>query len=211
MGWCVECRRLRSPTVARLGSSGGILRPSVTSTYLLRRVGTLDSHKQRARETVERAFNDVPRPNTSLRQFLLIDRKGMAGTITDEEWRLAGITRTDNRWQDISDLEMEHCGCQLAHMQAAEFRYYLPAYMVYSLALAGASLLDSAVPGGVIFGLTPSKSLPAYSATQYELLDQRQHSAINEFLGYMASHANEYDRRHADYALTFWGAPGTAR
>ena len=106
----------------------------------------------------------------------------MAGEITDEEWRLAGITRTDARWQDISDLEIEHCDCQLAHMDAEDFRYYLPAYMMYSMERADRPIWQSAVPGSVLFGLTPSKLSPSYSRMQYSLLKWRQRAAIVEFL-----------------------------
>jgi len=128
----------------------------------------------------------------------------MAGEITHEEWRLAGITRTDARWQDISDLEIEHCDCQLAHMEAQHFRYYLPAYMVYSMEHADRPIWESAVPGSVLFGLTPSKPSTSYNLMQYSLLESRQRAAIVEFLRYMASHAGDYWRLEAEAALAFW-------
>jgi hypothetical protein len=130
----------------------------------------------------------------------------MSGTITDEEWRFAGITRTDSKWQDISEFEIEQCDCQLAHMQAEEFRYYLPAYMLYSLNHAQDSVVESMIPGSVVFGLTPSQSHPSYSASQYRLLDSTQSEAITAFLKYMANHGEEYVRRDAQGALVIWAS-----
>ena len=164
--------------------------------------------EQRVRETVESAFDGVPRPGTSLLQFQLIDQKGMAGTITDEEWRLAGTARTDATWQDISDLEIEHSGCQLAHMQADAFRYYLPAYLLYVMGRASSSVWESAIHGFVVFALTPSKLHPTYTAMQYGLLNARQHEAIAMFLEYMASNADDHCRRGAERALAAW-KPGS--
>jgi hypothetical protein len=132
----------------------------------------------------------------------------MSGTITEEEWRVAGITNTDAAWQDIPDHEIEHCDCQLAHMQGEAFRYYLPAYMVYALGHAQDSIMQSAIPGSVIFGLTPSKCVPSYSASQYRLLDPRQKEAVAAFLAYMAAHAEDDHREDAKQALAFW-APTT--
>jgi hypothetical protein len=160
--------------------------------------------KQEVRKIIESAFAGVPRPATSLRQFLLTDEKGMSGGITPEEWRLAAITRTDQSWNDISDLEIEHCGCQLAHMGAEEFPYYLPAYMLYSLDHAQDSILESMIPSFVIFGLTPSSDYPSHSAEQYSLLSSLQRKAIAVFLGYMAHYSDEHASQAAKGAITSW-------
>ncbi|MEG3788974.1 DUF6714 family protein [Lysobacter sp. CCNWLW3] len=165
----------------------------------------MDFTGQEARKIIESAFDGVPRPEISLQQLVLTDQKGMSGTITDEEWRLAGTTRTDAKWQDISALEIERCGCQLAHMQADEFRYYLPAYMVYSLGHAQGSFLESDICASVVFGLAPSKDHPSYSIGQYSLLDLPKRRAVTAFLACMANSADGYDRAGAKRALAFWG------
>src|SRR5437868_3482872 len=84
-------------------------------------------------ETIELAFQGVNRPERSLHQFFLIDRHDLSREITDEEWTLAGKKRVDTSWQEIPDEEIKECDCQLPHMQAEEFQYYLPAYMRYSV------------------------------------------------------------------------------
>ncbi len=164
----------------------------------------MNSNKLEIQKIIESAFNGVRRPETSLRQFVLTDKKGMKGTITDEEWRIAGITRTDSKWQDISELEIEYCDCQLAHMQAEEFCYYLPAYMIYSLDHTQDSILEGMIPGSVIFGLRPSTDYPSYSFSQYSQLNLPQKKAIVAFLKYMINNADAYDQKTAKKALTFW-------
>lgn len=160
--------------------------------------------KLETRRIIESAFDRTPRPEVSLRQFVLTDQKGMSGIITDEEWDLAGILRTDAKWQDITALEIKYCDCQLAHMQAEEFRYYLPAYMLYSLDHAQDSILEGRIPSSVIFGLTPGEYDASYSASQYSLLDRPQRQAVAAFLRYMANNADDYDRSSAVKALAFW-------
>jgi hypothetical protein len=60
------------------------------------------------------------------------------------------------------------------------------------------------IPGSVVFGLTPSKLDPVYSASQYSLLNAFQREATAAFLAYMAVHAEEYSKRDAKHALLFW-------
>jgi hypothetical protein len=152
------------------------------------------------------AFDGVPRPDTSLRQFQLTDEKGMSGTITDEEWADAGGSRPDRRWQDLSDVEIEACGCQLAHMQGEDFRYYLPAYLRYAIRHAGASLLDGQVVEFTIYGVTPSDLYAGRNELKYSLLDTGQRAAIAAVLRHLAAHADEdCFRRDAEEALAYWG------
>ena len=89
-------------------------------------------------------------------------------------------------------------------MQAEEFRYYLPAYMIYALDHVQDSVLESMIPGSVVFGLMPSKDHPSYSASQYRLLNSPQRRAVAAFLTYMANNADDYDRKDAKRALAFW-------
>jgi hypothetical protein len=52
----------------------------------------------------------------------------MSREITDTEWADAASCRSDSRWQDVLDSEIEACDVLLAHMEASEYQYYLPAY-----------------------------------------------------------------------------------
>ncbi|MBC7501385.1 MAG: hypothetical protein H7315_12940 [Herminiimonas sp.] len=108
----------------------------------------------------ELAFTGVARSITSLRQFLLTDRYGMSREITNWEWAQAGKERVDSSWQDIPDSEIQECDCQLAHMQAEDFQYYLPAYMRYAVKHFGRPLWETDIIGSVVFSLSPSPKDP---------------------------------------------------
>ena len=155
-------------------------------------------------QSIREAFDGVPRPETSLRQFRLTDLKGMAGTITREEWVKAGIERSDTNWQDIPDAEIKECDCVLAHMQASEFQYYLPAYMRYAVKNAHLPIWESDILGMTVSALYPSTNdvgLRHYVLAQYSLLTRPQRKAIVKFLRFVAESADFVQRPHAQKAL----------
>jgi len=155
------------------------------------------------------AFEGVKKAETSLRQFHLTDEKGMAGTITPEEWRAAGSARVDSRWEDIPDSEIEKCGCLLAHMQAEDFRYYLPAYMRFSVRHFQEPIRESDILGSTVFSLYPSsknKALFHYNVAQLSLLTKEQQHIVVEFLRFVAAYADDVQRLDAEKALErYWG------
>jgi hypothetical protein len=153
---------------------------------------------------IESAFNAVERPSTSLAQYKLIDEKGMLGTITPEEWEIAHAARPDRRWQDLTDEEIEACDCQLAHMDAQSFRYYLPAYMAYAARHAGDSIFEYEIGEFTIYSLSWASTFPGYKEEKFSLLDPAQKCAITAFLGFVVEHADEYIRDDAQKALDQW-------
>jgi len=163
---------------------------------------------KRVIEIIETAFLDVPRAEISLRQFVLTDKKGMSGEITDEEWESAGKDRVDSRWEEIPDDEIIECDCLLAHMEAQEFRYFLPAYMRFSLKNIAKPAHKNMILGSTIFCLTPSTKYPdmyVYTVQQLSLLDDKQKSAVRAFLKCMVELANVYGKRDAELALKkYW-------
>jgi hypothetical protein len=155
-------------------------------------------------KAIQEAFDGVPRSEVSLRQFRLTDLKGMAGTITPDEWAEAGRQRIDTRWQDIPDTEIKECDCVLAHMQASEFQYYLPAYMQHAVRNARLPIWESDILGMTVSALYPSTkdvSLRHYALAQYSLLTRAQRQAIVQFLRFVADNADFVQRPHAQKAL----------
>ena len=157
---------------------------------------------------IRKAFDGTPRSSTSLRQFWLTDQYGMSREITDQEWRDAGRRRSDSNWQEIPDSEIKECGVLLAHMQAPEFQYFLPAYMLFGLNELAADPGRSKVIGSVMFSLYPSKrdsSLRAYTLSQLSLLTRDQRQAAVDYLRFVATHGDDFDRPNATKALErFW-------
>jgi hypothetical protein len=155
-------------------------------------------------ELIGAAFDGVAKPTISLRQFRLTDQKGMVGTITDEEWRAAGKERVDEDWQEIPDVEIEECDVVLAHMQAAEFQYYLPAYMCYAVRHVHLPMSKSDVIGMTVSALTPSRKnigLRHYALAQYSMFTRAQREAIVAFLNFVAENAEAVQRPDAKKAL----------
>jgi hypothetical protein len=158
--------------------------------------------------TIQTAFDGVKRSDVSLRQFQLTDEKGMSGEITNEEWAEAGRIRIDSIWQDIPNSEIEECGCLLAHMQADEFQYYLPAYLRYSVSHCQKPIWENDILGFAVSSLYPSsKNRDSYNyrVSQFSLLNSVQKLAIIEFLTYVANNADDVQRPDAKRALeTVW-------
>jgi hypothetical protein len=149
-------------------------------------------------KAIELAFDRVERSETSLRQFVLTDKFGMTREITAEEWAQAGRKRADTKWQDIPDSEIEECDCQLAHMQAKEFLYYLPAYMRYSVKHYQRPIWETDIIGSSVCSLYPSSS-------QLSLLNGAQKLVIVQFLKFVESMADDVQRPYATIALErFW-------
>ena len=159
-------------------------------------------------KAIEFAFNGVARPETSLRQFLLTDKYGMSREITHEEWTQTGKARVDNKWTDIPDSEIEECDCLLAHMQAEEFLYYLPAYMRYSAKNCQKPIWETDILGMCVSSLYPSSkdgSLYAYKISQLALINSVQKQVVVQFLNFVASMANYVQRPYATKALErYW-------
>ena len=145
------------------------------------------------------AFKGVPRPETSLRQFVLTDKFGMSGDVSDEEWDEAGRNRIDDRWEDIPGMELEECGCQLAHMMSDDVLYYLPAYMRHSLNHIHIPLWKNTIAGSVIFHLSTPNPM------HFSNINRDQAAAICAYLEYMKENLEGKDGRlDAEYALSAW-------
>ena len=169
-------------------------------------------------KTIDTVFAGVDRPETSLRQFLLTSEYGLTRDITDDEWVHAGKGRVDTKWQDIPDFEIEECNCLLAHMQAEEFQYYLPAYMRYSVKHYQKSIWESDIIGSTVFSLSPISndsdlkkykvsplSLFNYSVSQFSLLTKEHKKVIVEFLEFVARLDDHVQSPHAVKALEqYW-------
>lgn len=157
---------------------------------------------------IELAFTGVARPATSLRQFLLTDRYGMSREITNREWQQTASERVDSKWQDIPDSEIQECECLLAHMQAEDFYYYLPAYMRHAVKHVDKPLWETDIIGSVVFSLSPSAQDPdsyAYQVAQFTSLNSIQKRVIVLFLNFVSTKADPVQRPYSDKALEqYW-------
>ncbi len=159
---------------------------------------------------IESVFDGIPRPDMSLRQFNLVIKNDVSHVITDSEWEIAGKGRSDLRWQDISDSEIEECDFLLTHMQAEELLYYLPAYMRYSVKNHWKG--DADVIGFTIYAVYPSaldEVLFNHEVEKFDLLNRAQREMIVKFLKFVANKADFVHRPDAMLALErYWDQNG---
>lgn len=159
-------------------------------------------------EAIEVAFDGVQRAQTSLRQYQLTDQYGLSAEITKEDGIAAGKVRSDQKWQDIPAPELEACDCLLAHMPAADFTYYLPAYLRYALNHYQESRPRTQMRSSMVCSLYPSQRDRAsfnYTAAQLSLLNAAQKRVVVQFLELIATEADWVEQPDAQKALErYW-------
>ncbi|WP_151869823.1 MULTISPECIES: DUF6714 family protein [Acinetobacter] len=160
---------------------------------------------------IEAAFSDVKRPKKSLRQFKITDEKGMSQEISAEEWNIAGMRCTDKTWQEISDSELEECGCQLAHMQSDEFLYYLPVYMHHSVRYYKRPIWEENFIWCTICSLEDPvqaenyyPGLGKYKQEQFSKLISKHVKVIIAYLKFIATEGDYIDQPDVISTLDYW-------
>jgi hypothetical protein len=161
--------------------------------------------------TIESAFAGVVRDeNCTLHQAQLRDQT-LDRDIPEAEWRSAKDTDRETDWRQISDAALDECDAALSHATPQSWRFYLPAYMRRALRLLDADLLDTFLPGSVVFHLTyarPSPSSESYILDRFKMLDSAQGKAVSMFLEYVRDYpaARTSYRKEAELALRkYWG------
>ena len=145
---------------------------------------------------IEVAFSGVPRGVMSIYEASLADH--FSGT--EEEMRAARSRETTLRWQDIDDRVIAENGFALPFMDAAAWRYYVPAYMRWSIRHLTDKYSDPV--DSTIYSFS---SDDARSIERRRLLSPAQSRAVKRFLEYMARHPQEADADVATEALdAYW-------
>ena len=149
-------------------------------------------------EAIRLAFANVPRGSISLHEAEVIDDYG-----SEEERAEARRLDTESSWDRVPDSHIEECTSALCHLDPHGWKYYVPAYMIWTLGHFGAS--DSVVPEFTIYTFDPSVNDPRlreYSMERFRLLDSAQSGAVCRFLRYIA---DRFAFRQANEALAaYW-------
>jgi hypothetical protein len=136
----------------------------------------------------------------SLHEAEVIDDYG-----SDDERAEARLLDTESSWDRVPDSHIEACTTALCHVDPAGWKYYVPAYMIWTLRHFRSS--DSIVSEFTVYTFDPSARDPLvreHKLERYRLLNPAQAQAVCRFLRYMAA----YDgyRPAAVAALTaYWG------
>jgi Family of unknown function (DUF6714) len=151
---------------------------------------------------IRAAFAGVPRGAVTIHEAEVIDSYG-----SDQERAAARRLDTDASWDGVPDADIEECTTALCHLDPEGWRYYVPAYMVWSLRHYRVS--SSVVSDFTIYTFDPSGSDPGlreYKLERFRPLDADQSRAVCRFLRHMAANDDYADGRVAEIALEeYWG------
>ena len=145
---------------------------------------------------IRAAFDGVERGAVTLHEADVMDSYGSA-----EERAAARLLDTDRVWEQVQAEDIERFSSALCFLDAEGFRYYIPAYMVWTLdnETTGASSRNS-----TLCRLERLGGRDATAAERLKLLDDGQRRAIALFLLYFTP--DRYDGDDARKALErFWG------
>ena len=163
-----------------------------------------DAHRDRLIAEIERVFDDVSREDgITLHEADVIDYYG-----SEQEMKLARRKDREARWQDVPEEEIEKCYNSLAHLDAKGLRYYLPAFMRWTVRHARDS--DSLSSDFTIYILCPNDDKASLSEDQlkrFAAFDTHQARSICSFLRFVV----EYDGGYLDTCVArqalgqYWG------
>lgn len=153
--------------------------------------------------SIERAFDGVSREDgVSLNEAEVIDAYG-----SEAERRAARGQDLEARWQEVSEAEIERHGDVLPFLDPKGWRYYLPAYMTWTIRRLGRSASMSV--DSTIYTLAPGTApeLKARALERYKTLSGNQSAVVCRFLRFMCDVVGEdgCDAVVAREALAYWG------
>jgi hypothetical protein len=146
-------------------------------------------------EEIRHAFRGVHRGRITLHEAEVIDEYG-----SDEQRAEARQRDTDDCWERVPDDHIAECTTALCYLDPESWRYYIPAYMIWSLRHLRIS--NSCIIDATINAFVPSNvdvALDEHSMERYRLLSVEQSKAVCRFLRYMA----RYDAMSSDYVDPF--------
>ncbi len=152
---------------------------------------------------ITKAFEGVSREDgVSLHEARVIDDWG--GEAARAEARKID---TDSRWQDVPVEWIEQLYDALSFLDPKGWRYYLPAYMLYSLRFytSSSNAADSAVYSCTLYTGSKHKDLTEWQLSCFRSLTVAQSRAVCQYLRFEATYG-EADERAAQEALdAYWG------
>jgi hypothetical protein len=150
---------------------------------------------------IREAFADARRGRITIHEAEVIDSYG-----SEAEREEARKHDTEAHWSEVPDREIEECAWALPHLDPESWRYYVPAYMIWSLRYFQTN--NSIVSDFTIyaFNLHDDSELREYKLARFRLLNPAQARAVGLFLRYMADHRDHADSETAARALAeYWG------
>jgi hypothetical protein len=164
--------------------------------------------------TIEAAFLEVERDDhCTLHQAQLADQ-GLSREISDAEWQAARDKDQETDWRLIPAVFLDECDAALSHGTPQSWRFHLPAYMRRALRLLDADILETWLPGNVIFHLTYSDKKSSFDLERFDTLDATQGRAVKSFLECIRNYPTKEPsyQQDAERALArYWGRDAEKR
>lgn len=150
-------------------------------------------------EEIRAAFAGVPRGAITLHEAEEIDTYGTA----DERAR-ARLTDKDSHWEEVPDEHIHRCYCALTYLDPESWRYYIPAYMIFTLKYCDETARppDEGFHFSASFDSTIISLSGWFSEHRYPLMNEEQSQAIRSFLQYMADVRQDDSTRNA--IVEYW-------
>ena len=156
---------------------------------------------------INAAFADVARGSITLHEADVLD-----GGDPDSERAAARARDTEGHWQQVPAAAIEAHPSILSFLCPESFRYYLAAYMVWSLLHYRTS--GSLSSDFTIYALTPNtnKPLKPWKLARFSVFSPAQARSICRYLQFMAEHGDGHaDSWQARVALdSYWTAHAPA-
>ena len=153
-------------------------------------------------EAIRAAFAAVPRGAITIHEAEVIDEYG-----SDDMRAEARLLDSEPSWESVPDADIEQCTTALCYLDPLGWRYYIPAYMIWSLRYFRVN--TSIVSDFTIYTFDLSGTdlgIREYKLERYQLLDAAQSRAVCLYLRYMAANEEYADSESARRALKeYWG------
>ena len=144
---------------------------------------------------IEAAFRDVPLGERTLHQAELMDRYA-----TDAERLAARELDPERDWREVPDASIRECPDALSFLDPVSWRFYLPAYMRYSLR-------NDFETDAAIYTLDPAgiRQHEAHTENRFRTLNGAQARAVCSFLLVASQSGGSGDDTSAREALEdYW-------
>jgi hypothetical protein len=152
-------------------------------------------------EIVRKAFENVPRGQLSMHQAHIVK------WADDKRLAEAAKLDADQHWTEISDQTIEEARNALNGADPVSWRYFLPAYLSWTLRnfkTSGSFVCDQTIYAFQVYEI--GQPLRRESVLRFDTLSLAQRRAVCVFLRYMAAHSDQCDGNAAWEALeAYWG------
>ena len=142
------------------------------------RLQWLETERPLIIKAITQAFDGVERGKITLHETEVIDDYG-----GEEERAEARKKDRENTWQGVPDKDMEYSYWWYAYVDAQSLKYYLPAYMIWTLKHHDQTT-GSMSPETTISAVTVNRK--EFEEQKLKILNEEQCKAVARFLEYMS-------------------------